>query len=108
MRCALRACCDSIAEGRLAYRRLARGRAQGAGGSIGTKEAAKAPSDGYTLLVGTSATHGSNPCLYENIGYDAMADFVPITVMASTDYALAVPINSGIHSLADLLKKDKE
>ncbi|HEX7892225.1 MAG TPA: tripartite tricarboxylate transporter substrate binding protein [Ramlibacter sp.] len=80
----------------------------GAGGSIGTKEAARSPADGYTLLVGTSATHGSNPWLYDGIGYDAMADFVPITVMASTDYALAVPVDSGIRSLADLLKKGKD
>ena len=76
----------------------------GAGGSIGTREAAKAPPDGYTLAIGTSATHGSNPWMYEKIGYDALADFSPITVLASTDYALAVPADSEIKSVADLLR----
>ena len=43
----------------------------GAAGNIGAAQVAKAPADGYTLLVGTSATHGANPSLFANLPFDA-------------------------------------
>ena len=47
----------------------------GAGGNIGAQAAAAAEPDGYTLLLGTAATHGVNPVLYANSGVDAVRDF---------------------------------
>lgn len=51
----------------------------GAGGNIGADAVAKATPDGYTLVAGTSATHGVNPSLYAKMPYDALNDFIPIS-----------------------------
>jgi tripartite-type tricarboxylate transporter receptor subunit TctC len=79
----------------------------GAGGSIGTREAQKAPADGYTLILATSSTHSINPWVIKNIGFDAVKDFTSIAVFASTDYALAVPTNSPYKTLSDLITDGK-
>lgn len=79
----------------------------GAGGSIGAKAVASASADGYTLLNGTSSTHGINPWLYSRLGYDVLKDFEPIAVLAISDYALGVPLNSPARSVADLLSMHK-
>ena len=50
----------------------------GAGGSVGATFVAQAPKDGYTLLLGTGGTHGTNPAIYAKLGYDAVRDFAPI------------------------------
>ncbi len=79
----------------------------GAGGSIGTREVQKAPADGYTLILATSSTHGINPWVIKNIGYDAVKDFTHVAVFANTDYALAVPANSPYKTLQDLVNDAK-
>ncbi len=79
----------------------------GAGGSIGTREVQKAAPDGYTLILATSSTHGINPWVIKNVGYDAMKDFTHVAVFANTDYALAVPANSPYKTLADLVNDAK-
>jgi tripartite-type tricarboxylate transporter receptor subunit TctC len=50
----------------------------GAGANIGTEAAAKSPPDGYTLIMGTVATHTMNQHMYASIGYDPEKDFEPI------------------------------
>jgi tripartite-type tricarboxylate transporter receptor subunit TctC len=50
----------------------------GASGTIGTELVAKAPRDGYTLLI-TNCSHSSNVAYYKKLPYDSMADFAPIT-----------------------------
>jgi tripartite-type tricarboxylate transporter receptor subunit TctC len=62
----------------------------GAGGNIGADAVAKAPPDGYTLLMGAVATHAINPSLYASMPYDAVKDFAPITQVASTPNVLVV------------------
>jgi tripartite-type tricarboxylate transporter receptor subunit TctC len=62
----------------------------GAAGNIGTELVAKAPPDGYTLLMATVSTHGINPNLYKKIGYDAVKDFAPISLMALVPNVLEV------------------
>ena len=62
----------------------------GAGGNIGADAVAKAPPDGYTILMGAVATHAINPTLYGNITYDPVKDFIPITQVASTPNVLVV------------------
>jgi tripartite-type tricarboxylate transporter receptor subunit TctC len=74
----------------------------GAGGNIGADSVAKAPPDGYTLLIGAVATHAINPTLYPKMPYDAQRDFAPITLIAdvpnvlvvNTDYASKNKIDS--------------
>lgn len=56
----------------------------GGGGNIGADIVAKAPPDGYTILLGTNGTHAINPALYgSKMPYDAVKDFAPITLIAS-------------------------
>ena len=54
----------------------------GANGNIGTEYAAKATPDGYTLLMVTAGTHGINPGLYRKLGFDAVKDFAPVSLVA--------------------------
>jgi tripartite-type tricarboxylate transporter receptor subunit TctC len=51
----------------------------GAGGIVGVEVVAKAPPDGYTLVMGTSGTHAINATLYPKLSYDPVKDFAPIT-----------------------------
>ena len=62
----------------------------GAGGNIGAAAVAKAPKDGYTLLLGTVSTHAINPFLYKNTGADTEKDFQPVTLIARLPNLLAV------------------
>ena len=62
----------------------------GAGGNIGADLAAKAAADGYTLLMGTVATHAINPNLYPKIPFDAAMDFAPIVLVATLPNILVV------------------
>jgi len=62
----------------------------GAGGTLGTDIAAKAPPDGYNLFMANNSTHGSNPALYAKLPYDAVKDFAPIIFVAATPYVLCV------------------
>ena len=55
----------------------------GAGGSTGSEQVARGAADGYTLLLGTAASHAVNPALYPKIGYDAVKDFAPVINLAS-------------------------
>ena len=75
----------------------------GAGGSIGAVAVAKAPADGYTLLMGTVNTHGINSALFKNLAYDAVKDFVPITIVGSTPNVLMVNPAVPAKNLAELL-----
>jgi tripartite-type tricarboxylate transporter receptor subunit TctC len=77
----------------------------GAGGNIGADMVAKSATDGYTLLAGTSATHGVNPALYAKLPYDARRDFVPIAHIAGVPNVLVVTPASGIRSLDDLVRQ---
>jgi len=69
----------------------------GANGNLGTELAAKAPADGYTLLI-VSATLVVNPSLYRNLAYDPVKDFAPITQLMARAYILllnpALPVKT--------------
>jgi tripartite-type tricarboxylate transporter receptor subunit TctC len=62
----------------------------GAGGSIGVDIAAKAPADGYTLLLGNIATLAVNPTLYPKLTYDPIKDLQPISLAAKSPQILVV------------------
>jgi tripartite-type tricarboxylate transporter receptor subunit TctC len=64
----------------------------GAGGSIGSDLAAKAPADGYTLLLATSSTHAIGPSYANNkLPYDVVADFTPIAHVGDAPNIMVVP-----------------
>jgi tripartite-type tricarboxylate transporter receptor subunit TctC len=79
----------------------------GAGGNIGADIVAKAPADGYTLLMATVSTHAINPGLYRNMPYDPIRDFAPVGQVGVTPIVLAVhpsvPAND-VQALIALLK----
>ena len=75
----------------------------GAGGSIGTRDAAKAAADGYTLLLAFSGTLAINPSLYRNVGYDPQTDFAAIGLIASTPSVLVVNPAFPAATLPDLI-----
>ena len=79
----------------------------GAGGTIATRQVAKSPPDGYTMLIATSSL-AINPALYPNVGYDPIKDFAPIGLLASGANVVlvhpSVPANS-IQELIALAKK---
>jgi tripartite-type tricarboxylate transporter receptor subunit TctC len=62
----------------------------GAGGNIGADVVAKAPPDGYTLLMATVSTHAINPGLYKQMPYDPVQDFAPVGQVGVTPCVLAV------------------
>ncbi|HET7201697.1 MAG TPA: tripartite tricarboxylate transporter substrate binding protein [Burkholderiales bacterium] len=78
----------------------------GAGGSIGTAVAAKAPADGYTLLVDSNA-HTVTPSIYAKLPYDVEKDFVDIAPLASQPNVLIVNANSPYKTLMDLVNAAK-
>lgn len=60
----------------------------GAGGNVGTGQAARAPKDGYTLMLTAQSAQTINPALYKNAGFDPVKDFEPIMVVATAPYLL--------------------
>jgi tripartite-type tricarboxylate transporter receptor subunit TctC len=65
----------------------------GAGGNIGSAAVARAAPDGYTILMGTVATHALNPALYKKMPYDAVKDFAPISLLAIIPNVLVVNLD---------------
>lgn len=76
----------------------------GANGGIGTELVAKAPGDGYTLLMGNSGPMTVNPNLYRKVNYDPVRDFAPISQGTSYMYVLVVPPAAPVKSLPDFIK----
>jgi len=62
----------------------------GAGGNIGAEAVAKAPADGYTLLIGINGPAAINKFLYKGLGYDSDKDLAPISLLASSPQMLVV------------------
>jgi len=75
----------------------------GASGAIGTVAVAQAAPDGYTLVMGTASSHGINSALQKNLSYDAVKDFAPVTVVASTPNIVVVHPSVPAKTLGELL-----
>ncbi|QHJ00222.1 tripartite tricarboxylate transporter substrate binding protein [Xylophilus rhododendri] len=80
----------------------------GGGGTIGTDLAARAPADGYTLVMGTVGTHAINKTLYRKLSYDPIKDFAPIALVGQTPTLLVVGAGSPLQSLQDLAAAAKK
>lgn len=76
----------------------------GASTSIGADIVARAPADGYTLLVGDIGTYALNPHLYRKLSYDPVRDFRPVTLTSRHLLVLAVPRKSALTSVPALLE----
>jgi tripartite-type tricarboxylate transporter receptor subunit TctC len=102
--------------GRLVGQKLSEGLGQpvvvdnrpGAGGTVGSAAAAKAPSDGYTLLYGSTSTLAIAPALYHNLSYDPRTAFAPITLVSRGAIIAAVNAQVPAHTLAEFIALAKK
>ena len=78
----------------------------GGSGTIGAAVVAKAPADGYTLLLDATA-FTVNPSLFPKLPFDAAKDFAPISLVLQVPLLMVVPANSPFQSVADLVKAAK-
>lgn len=81
----------------------------GAGGNVGAARVVKAAPDGYTILMGTVATHALNPLILKRKPYDPVTDFSPISLLAVVPNVLVVNPNlpvKNVQELIALLKAD--
>jgi tripartite-type tricarboxylate transporter receptor subunit TctC len=75
----------------------------GVGGNIAAGYVARAPADGYTLMVGTDAIMTSNVFLYKNTPFDPVKDFAPITNAGANIICLTVHVDLPVNSVAELI-----
>jgi tripartite-type tricarboxylate transporter receptor subunit TctC len=75
----------------------------GAGGVVGTEVVAKAPPDGYTLLVTYEGSQAINQSLYEKLPFDSVKDFQPIATIAVTPFFLIVSPRAQAKSLQEFV-----
>jgi tripartite-type tricarboxylate transporter receptor subunit TctC len=79
----------------------------GAGGNIGTQFAAKAPKDGYTLLMTISSSQAINPALYKNPGFDPVKDFKPVALIGAVPNVLLAHTSFSGKTVQDLIAAAK-
>lgn len=79
----------------------------GAGGNVGTADAARQKNDGYTLLMGTVSTHAINQSVYKELPYDPVKDFEPVTLVIPVPNILELnptfAERNKINNVADLI-----
>jgi tripartite-type tricarboxylate transporter receptor subunit TctC len=78
----------------------------GSGGTIGTASVARAPADGYTLLLVTAGTHSINPNI-RKVPYDALRSFAPISQVADTIVVIVINPSLGVSNLSELVMLSK-
>jgi tripartite-type tricarboxylate transporter receptor subunit TctC len=79
----------------------------GAGGNLGVDAVAKAPADGYTLVLGQTSNLAINPTLYGKLPYDPFKDLVPVSLVATAPLVLVVPAASPYKTVADVVNAAK-
>lgn len=79
----------------------------GASGSIGTDAVAKAPPDGYTLVMASIGSHAINSVLYPKLPYDVNKDFAPIGLALTNHFVLAVGPTVPAKTIAELVTFSK-
>jgi tripartite-type tricarboxylate transporter receptor subunit TctC len=81
----------------------------GAGGTVGTAIAAKAPPDGYTILLGVVSPMAVNVTLYRNkLPYDPLKDFAPVSLITKVPQVLSVPPSVPASSIGQLIELAKD
>lgn len=79
----------------------------GASGTIGAAYVAKAPADGYTLLL-DATSYAVNPSLFPKLSYDPAKDLAPVSLIMQVPLLMLVPANSPYTSVASFVKAAKE
>lgn len=79
----------------------------GSGGNLGVDAAAKAPADGYTLVMGQTSNLAINPTLYSKLPYDPLKDLTPVSLVASAPLVIVVGADSPFKTLADVVDAAK-
>lgn len=79
----------------------------GANGVVGTDAVAKSAPDGYTLVMGTTGTHGINASLFQKIPYDTVNDFAPIARLGISNYVLVAHPSLPVRTVKELLQLAK-
>jgi tripartite-type tricarboxylate transporter receptor subunit TctC len=79
----------------------------GGGAMTGTEIVARAPADGYTLVMGTSQTHAISPIMFAKPPYDPLRDFTPIAGLAGVPHVVVVGPQLPVKSIADLVALGK-
>jgi tripartite-type tricarboxylate transporter receptor subunit TctC len=80
----------------------------GAGGAIGSDVAAKAPADGYTLLLATTSTHAIGPAINPRLPYDTVRDFTPIAHVGDAPSVMLVPNSSPAKTVREWIEYAKK
>ncbi|GAA4337161.1 tripartite tricarboxylate transporter substrate binding protein [Pigmentiphaga soli] len=75
----------------------------GANGNIGAAAVARAPADGYTLLLGTDIQMSISPHVYKQLPYDPFKDFAEVVPVVSIEYILSVPASMPPSTLPELV-----
>jgi tripartite-type tricarboxylate transporter receptor subunit TctC len=75
----------------------------GASGIIGCEIVARATPDGYTLLMGTTGTHTTNPAVFSKLPYDPLKDFAPVSLVAESPFVLLVHPSLPVKSVQELI-----
>ena len=76
---------------------------QGALGGVAAAFVARAPADGHTLLFGANSTHAANVHLFKKLQYDPVADFAPVTTLATIPQVLVVAPSLNVNTLQQLI-----
>jgi tripartite-type tricarboxylate transporter receptor subunit TctC len=79
----------------------------GANGIIAYQQVAKAPADGYTILMANIGPSAINPSLYKKLPYDAMKDFAPVTMVSWVPLVVVANPSLGVSSVPELIAKAK-
>jgi tripartite-type tricarboxylate transporter receptor subunit TctC len=79
----------------------------GAAGLLGSEQVAKAPADGYTLLMATAGNLTVNQHLYKNMRFDPIKDFTPIAQTAAVDFVLVSQPNAPFRNVKELIAAAK-
>lgn len=76
----------------------------GASGMLAAQAVARAPADGYTVLITTNTTHAANEHLYKKIGYDPVKDFAPVTALGKGGQVMVVNPKSPFKTVGDVIE----
>jgi tripartite-type tricarboxylate transporter receptor subunit TctC len=79
----------------------------GAGGNMGVDAVAKAPADGYTIVLGQTSNLAINPSLYAKMPYDSQKDLAPIVLVANAPLVMVTSATSSYKTLADAVNAAK-
>src|SRR5882757_11191708 len=80
----------------------------GAGGTVGTEQAARANPDGYTILYGTQGTMAANVSLRKNLSYDPLTSFLPVHLMGESPNLFVAFVDAPYNSVAEFIAYAKQ